>query len=212
MHIVNNTYATLSDSEWVERLPMTPPDSKLQEYFFNVKCAPMIRYISRSIFHADDKAYIMGEFYEFVSENNWSILKKWKNKENASLFSYLSRCATNYFMNKAIAEQRRQSIEVLPTTPEIVAYTSQLYDDETCEQLPVWQAFNKLSERNQAILRLLVIEDNQVMAVADKLWKYIGSKSDYSQLSEKRIQGTISMAKQRAQLALMEELKTLTAN
>lgn len=212
MRIINNTYAALSDSEWVEKLPQTPPDSKLQEYFISVKCAPMIRYISRSIFHADDNAYIMGEFYEFVSEDNWSILKKWKNKDNASLFSYLSRCATNHFMNKAIAEQRRQSIEVLPATPEIVAYTSQLYDDETCEQLPVWQAFEKLSERDQALLRLLVIEDNQIMAVADKLWKYISSKSDYSQLSEKRIQGTISMAKHRAQLAFMEQLKMLAAN
>lgn len=73
----------------------------------------------------------------------------------------------------------------------------------------VWQAFNMLNKRDQEVLRLLVIEGKRMLSVAEYLWTFIDSKQDISQLTTKRIQGTISMVKQRAQLSLIEHLEKL---
>ena len=67
-----------------------------------------------------------------------------------------------------------------------------------------------LNERDREVLRLLVIEGFQMLTVAKELWKYVDSKQDISELSPKRIQGTISMIKHRAQLALLENLEKLS--
>ena len=67
-----------------------------------------------------------------------------------------------------------------------------------------------LNERDREVLRLLVIEGFQMLTVAKEIWKYVDSKQDLSELSPKRIQGTISMIKHRAQLALLENLEKLS--
>ena len=73
----------------------------------------------------------------------------------------------------------------------------------------MWQAYNMLNKRDQEVLRLLVIEGKRMLSVAEYLWGFINSKQDISQLSTKRIQGTISMVKQRAQLNLIEHLEKI---
>ena len=76
--------------------------------------------------------------------------------------------------------------------------------------MPIWKAYSMLNERDREVLRLLVIEGHQMLSVAKDLWKFVDSKQDVSQLPAKRIQGTISMIKHRAQLALLENLEKLS--
>ena len=76
--------------------------------------------------------------------------------------------------------------------------------------MPIWKAYDMLNERDREVLRLLVIEGFQMLTVAKEIWKYVDSKQDISELSPKRIQGTISMIKHRAQLALLENLEKLS--
>ncbi len=139
------------------------------------------------------------------------MLKKWEGRNGASLSSYIARCATNYFLQKEAAEKKRQENEIQASTPEILEQLASLaedYDDNE-EIPPVWQAFNMLNKRDQEVLRLLVIEGKRMLSVAEYLWTFIDSKQDISQLTTKRIQGTISMVKQRAQLSLIEHLEKL---
>lgn len=204
-------YSRLSDREWIEAITAPDADRRLQESFFQVKCGPTLRYISLRIYKCHESGHLAGELYEFLSDNNWSVLKKWEGRNGASLSSYIARCATNYFLQKEAAEKKRQENEIQASTPEILEQLASLaedYDDNE-EIPPVWQAFNMLNKRDQEVLRLLVIEGKRMLSVAEYLWTFIDSKQDISQLTTKRIQGTISMVKQRAQLSLIEHLDKL---
>ena len=204
-------YARLSDKEWVEALTAPDADHRLQEYFFRTKCGNALRYISLRIYKSNDYSLLAGELYEFLADNNWSVLQKWEGRNGASLSGYISRCATNYFLQKEITEKKRQENEIQASTPELLEQLASLADDydDQSEIPPVWQAYNMLNKRDPEVLRLLVIEGKRMLSVAEYLWGFINSKQDISQLSTKRIQGTISMVKQRAQLNLIEHLEKI---
>ena len=69
-----------------------------------------------------------------------------------------------------------------------------------------------LKERDQVILRQLVIDENDMMDAAPVIWPYINSTKELRELSQKHIQSTIAMAKHRSVLALVNNLKKLTSN
>ena len=207
---VDERFALMSDEEIIEKMITSVADEKLYRYFFYVRCAPFLRYISRRLYGSNDITILTGELFEFIANDDWAILRKWEKRNEASLFSYIARCATNHFVTKDIAERKRQDKETLATTPDIIEHLSSLADESETETLPIWKAYNMLNERDREVLRLLVIEENPVMSVAKELWRYVDCKQDICNLSPKRIQGTISMIKHRAQLALLENLEKLT--
>ena len=209
---IENSFALLSDEELVERMTAPDVDEKLHEYFFYVKCAPILKYLSKKFYGSCDITILTGELYEFIASNDWAVLRKWEKRNDASLFSYIARCATNYFINKENSEKKRQDKETLTSTPGIIEQISSFTEENEDESLPIWKAYNMLNERDREVLRLLVIEGCQMLTVAKELWKYVDSKQDISELSPKRIQGTISMIKHRAQLALLENLEKLNRN
>lgn len=207
---IENSFALLSDEELVERMTAPDVDEKLHEYFFYVKCAPILKYLSKKLYGSCDITILTGELYEFIASNDWAVLRKWEKRNEASLFSYIARCATNYFINKENSEKKRQDKETLTSTPGIIEQISSFTEENEDESLPIWKAYNMLNERDREVLRLLVIEGFQMLTVAKEIWKYVDSKQDISELSPKRIQGTISMIKHRAQLALLENLEKLS--
>lgn len=207
---IENSFALLSDEELVERMTAPDVDEKLHEYFFYVKCAPILKYLSKKLYGSCDITILTGELYEFIASNDWAVLKKWEKRNEASLFSYIARCVTNYFINKENSEKKRQDKETLTSTPGIIEQISSFTEESEDESLPIWKAYDMLNERDREVLRLLVIEGFQMLTVAKEIWKYVDSKQDISELSPKRIQGTISMIKHRAQLALLENLEKLS--
>ncbi len=207
---IEKSFALLSDEEFVERMTAHDVDEKLHEYFFYVKCAPILKYLSKKLYGSCDITILTGELYEFIASNDWAVLRKWEKRNEASLFSYIARCATNYFINKENSEKKRQDKETLTSAPGIIEQISSFTEESEDESLPIWKAYNMLNERDREVLRLLVIEGFQMLTVAKELWKYVDSKQDISELSPKRIQGTISMIKHRAQLALLENLEKLS--
>lgn len=209
---IENSFALLSDEELVERMTAHDVDEKLHEYFFYVKCAPILKYLSKKLYGSCDITILTGELYEFIASNDWAVIRKWEKRNEASLFSYIARCATNYFINKENSEKKRQDKETLTSTPGIIEQISSFTEENEDESLPIWKAYDMLNERDREVLRLLVIEGFQMLTVAKELWKYVDSKQDISELSPKRIQGTISMIKHRAQLALLENLEKLSRN
>ena len=209
MFVEHNKYSRLNDHDWVEILMAIPPVEEAHKYFFNIKCATFLKYISAVIFGSECQRMLLGEFYEFLSKENWKVLRQFQKRNNASLNSYLSRCTINHFIAKKKAENRIyiNSIEQADIIEELNRFTQ----EEQEEMPPVWQAFERLNERDRTILRLLVIEGRNSLEVADEIWKFVKTKNRiWQELPAKRVQDTIAMLKRRALLSLSLELKEIS--
>ena len=207
-------YSHLSDTELIERLTATPVDEKLHNYFFTKKCRQFLRYISSNIYYCDSENELWGEFYEFLSKDNWAIMRNWKNRNGASLYTYLAYCTTNHFIHKKLAEKKEQEQFLVPSSQNMYEQLADFVEDEeeAVNTYPVREAFNMLSQRDQAILHALVIDEQSALDAAPAIWKYIKNNKPLEEMDPKRVQCTIAMAKHRAQLALLNNLKQITKN
>lgn len=207
-------YSKLSDQELIDGLLAKPIDEKLHNYFFTKKCRKFLNYISSSIYSHDNEEELLGEFYEFISKDDWKLLRKWENRNGASLYSYLAYCATNYFVQKQTVEKKRQELYV--NTPyclfeQLTDSIEEEQEEETGpDTLTIWKAFNMLNKRDQTILRKLVIDECSILEAAPEIWKYIRHNKPLEEMEHKRVQCTISMAKYRAQLLLLNNIKQIT--
>ena len=200
------SYTTLADSEWIKVLTTFPRDEKACNYFFNIKCRAFLKYIAGTLFDGDEPESLTGDFYEYLSNDDWHVLRLFSARNGASLGSYLSRCALNYFKAKKISQEKRRPvwIEQRGIMEELDCFTQ----EEESSNPPVWQAFSKLCKRDRDILRLLVIEEKSALEAADEIWPQVKSSiKEWRQLPVKRVQDTISMLKKRALLALTLELQ-----
>lgn len=208
MLLKNSRFALFSDKEWVEHLLAFPCEEDAHRYFFNVKCNSFLKYISQTLFGGSSVDYILGEFYEFLSNNDWAVLRMYKQRNDASLSSYLSRCTINHFMARKRGEDKKHFL--LMDSFDIVAELDRFTSDEEVENPPVWQAYSHLSLRDRTVLRLLVIEGKHSIDVADEIWPMVKSTNrEWRELPVKRVQDTIAIIKRRALLALQIELKRL---
>lgn len=201
-----NNYAQLDDYELIKCVMATPRIQEAHNYFFNVKCTPILNYISAALFNNEGGSSILGEFYEFVSADNWKVLRMFSKRNGASLSSYLSRCTINYFLAKKKKEEKykMESIDQLDIVKELDQFTQ----EEERKMPPVWLAYDQLNKRDQTVLMLLVIEEKSALEVAEIIWQYVNSKNkDWKALPAKRVQDTIAMLKRRALLSLSIELQ-----
>ena len=207
-------YSQLSDAELIERLTATPVDEKLHNYFFTKKCRQFLRYISSNIYYCESENELWGEFYEFLSKDNWAIMRNWKNRNGASLYTYLAYCTTNHFIHKKLAEKKEQEQFLVPSSQNMYEQLADFVEDEeeAVNTYPVREAFNMLSQRDQTILHALVIDEQSALDAAPAIWKYIKNNKPLEEMDPKRVQCTIAMAKHRAQLALLNNLKQITKN
>ena len=205
-------YNLLSDRELVDGLTAVPINNRLHEYFFKEKCRHFLSYISTTLYNEENFDVLIGELYEFLSNNNWKILKMWEGKNGCSLNSYLASCSMRYFTGKLKAEKQRRDLEVTPSFDEIGAIVNSFIADDDTEYLPVWEAYRMLNDRDRLVLRLLVIDDADTMQAARLIWPYINSSRDINELSPKHVRSLIAMSKHRALLTLLNNMNKLQAN
>ncbi|MBQ2127338.1 MAG: hypothetical protein II198_06730 [Bacteroidaceae bacterium] len=204
-------YSSLSDQELIERLTATPVDEKLHNYFFTKKCRQFLRYISSNIYHCESETELWGEFYEFLSKDNWAVVRNWKNRNGATLYTYLAYCTTNHFIHKKMAEKKEQEQLFVPSSQNMYEQLAGFVEEEEEVHIyPVREAFNMLNPRDQVILRMLVIDGSSALDAAPVIWKYIKNNKPLEEMDPKRVQCTIAMAKHRAQLALLNNLKQIS--
>lgn len=203
-------FSSLSDQELIERLTATPVDEQLHNYFFTRKCRQFLKYISLNICHCESEKQLWGEFYEFLSKDNWSVIRNWKNRNGATLYSYLAFCATNHFIHKRLAEKKEEQLFVTSSQTMYEQMAEVADEEDEIQVYPVKEAFNMLNLRDQVILRMLVIDGNSALEAAPVIWKYIKNSKPLEEMDPKRVQCTIAMAKHRAQLALLNNLKQIS--
>lgn len=209
----NDKYSQLNDQELIERLTATPVDEKLHSYFFTKKCKQFLRYISLNIYQCESEKQLWGEFYEFISKDNWAVMRNWKNRNGASLYTYLAYCATNHFIHKKLTEKKEQEQLFVPSSQGMYEQLAGFVEEEEeIETYPIREAFNMLSQRDQTILRALVIDGHSALEAAPVIWKHIKNKKNLDEMDPKRVQCTIAMAKHRAQLALLTNLREISKN
>lgn len=203
-------FSSLSDQELIERLTATPVDEQLHNYFFTRKCRQFLKYISLNICHCESEKQLWGEFYEFLSKDNWSVIRNWKNRNGATLYSYLAFCATNHFIHKRLAEKKEEQLFVTSSQTMYEQMAEVADEEDEIQAYPIKEAFNMLNLRDQVILRMLVIDGNSALEAAPVIWKYIKNSKPLEEMDPKRVQCTIAMAKHRAQLALLNNLKQIS--
>lgn len=205
-------YSLLSDQELIERLTATPVDEKLHRYFFTKKCTHFLKYISSNIYHCESEKELLGEFYEFISKDNWAVIRNWKNKNGATLYTYLAYCTTNHFIHRKAAEKKEQERLFVPLEQDVYEQMAKFVTEEDDEIMnyPVKEAFDMLNQRDQTVLRTLIIEGYSTLDAAPQIWKFIKNSKSLEEMDPKRVQCTIAMAKHRAQLALLNNLKQLS--
>ena len=200
-----SSYESFTDEEWVEKLLMLPPLQTLHRYFFKVKCFSFLQYIVCNILHIGSIEYILGEFYEFISRNNWNVLRKFRKDNNSSLFTYLSRCTVRYFLKAKLKEDRNAGISLDDDDVDLSSFVDSEEINEDNRQL--WRAFARLPERDRFLLKALVIDEKPAIEIAEDIWGYVDSRErDWRKLPPKRVQSTISMLKKRALCRLLKEM------
>lgn len=200
----------MNDNEFVEALTSLPMNEEVHKYFFYVKCKRILKYISCKLYGNNDYKMLVGELYEYISENNWQIIRNYKN--NSSLETYLSKCAFNYFLHKVQKENKRNEQEITISDYNLIQNEEFEEDNEQTDFQKVRIAYDLLNDRDKAIIQLLVIENNKVMDIVPVIWKYINTDINYNELPVTRVQNTISMTKQRAIKALANNYKRITNN
>ncbi len=201
-------FAQLSDEEWIQHLTTVPPEEEYHRYFFSVKCTPLLRYIAEALFGITDIAPLLGEFYELLSREEWHLLHNFRGINGASLNSYLSRCAVRHFVELKRKNCSNHNMLHNIDAPDIIEELNHFTPEEEKEMPPVWQAFERLSERDRIVLRCMVIDGMSALEAAPHIWRYVKSDNEnWEILPHKRVQDTIAMLKRRALLTLSLELK-----
>ncbi len=204
MFICNKKYDNYSDKQIIETLIKTPVEENFHKYFFYNRCAPILSFVSTSILHTDNKFDIVGEVYEFLSDNDWQILRNFAGKEDATLNTYLSSCIVNHFKTIRKREYNRTKAEVRLDIPDIYTELTKRSEekDESDIRGAAMQAYQLLEKKDQVVIKALVIDKKSALEAADEIWPHVCSDASWQDLPRKRVQDTIAMRKRRATLIL----------
>lgn len=192
-------YRNYTDKECIEALTGEPaPAPEFVKYFFYEKSKSMLQHISKSLYGNDEYRDLVSEYYIYLENNNWYVLRQFKHKNDASLISYLSRCTFNYFVD---AKEIRKHEQLLADSIEYI-YEDVDHDKERMFHA-ISIAYTLLKEPHKKTIELLVLKGMKSLDAADFLWKYTKHKDeDWRALPRKSVQDIIATKKQSACAAL----------
>ena len=121
-------------------------DQRTIKNFFFERCKPMLTYIGQYYLrHKFTPEELIGEFYEFLSANDWHKLRIFQY--SCSLNSYVTIIASRYF-------QHKRDKELLPLD-ENIALVKNLQDDRNGDAF-FMEDLNKIIQRLQPFDRFLI--------------------------------------------------------
>lgn len=196
-------FAEYTDQELINGLMALPVQEDLHLYFFSVSFRSVLSYNAMA-FKNWNPNELLGEFYEFVSKNNWYVLRKYKGE--GSLRGYLSVCFQRH-INKLMGYWE------IPFDIVSLDYINDheeeynLYAEPEEKRMPIEQALMQLKERDRLVIREIFYNGKSALEAAEVLWIYVkSSEKDWRKLPAKTVQNTISSLKLRALAALQAQL------
>lgn len=136
-------FDSLSDRELVELLLANDQDAI--EYVFFIRCNGMFAHIAYSVFQSQaQKEELVTDFYFYLSENDWSRLRKFEFK--ASLNTWLTVVAVRFFKKMRISQTKLVVVD-----PQLIVETRSNETDDydiinEMSRLELYQAINRLSK------------------------------------------------------------------
>lgn len=132
----------MTDKQIIEDLINGNPRA-IKEFFF-VRCKPMLIYIGQYYCqYKQTHEELIGEFYEFLSADNWHKLRIFKH--SCSLNSYIAIIASRYFQNKREKDllSLEENIALVKDIQESGVENSFVMDDinNIIEKLPTFDRF-----------------------------------------------------------------------
>lgn len=136
-------FDSLSDRELVELLLANDQDAI--EYVFFIRCNGMFAHIAYSVFQSQaQKEELVTDFYFYLSENDWSRLRKFEFK--ASLNTWLTVVAVRFFKKMRISQTKLVVVD-----PQLIVETQSNETDDydiinEMSRLELYQAIDRLSK------------------------------------------------------------------
>lgn len=193
-------YKDYTDEEIIEMLLSDESNEDLIEYLFFIKLRNMFVYVSHFILPCCNYKELIGDFYVHLRANNWHILRQYKG--SASLYSYMSRCAINFFSYRRKLEEKYNA----QTQNDIPDMCDEIYSEEydlKCKAIKM--AYASLNRGDRDTIDLLIIKQKSALEAADTLWQYTKKKDlDWHNLPTKSVQDTIAMSKRKACFSLAQ--------
>ncbi len=148
-------------------------DQEAVDYFIGDFSHPILNYIYSNVLwlksNPDTYQDLSGDYYLFIAAPfaplaGWSKIKAYKGKNNAKLYSYVNKIASNYFRKKRneYGKYDKNHMRLL----EYVDYQTLLtYDYSTCDdsvertmsERLVMEAFSQLSDTDKRVLECLCV-------------------------------------------------------
>ncbi len=204
-------YSSMSDRELIDRILQTPKDEALQAYFYNILCLPILNFVSTQHFGNNRGEELLGEFYEFLSSNDWQVLRNYAGRENATLRSYITSCTLKYFMKcKKKARKEMLGITININHPDIIEEMNNITVEPADSTKPIMQAVERLPERDKQLITMLFFKKKSTLETAAVVWPLsYHVEKDWRKLPAKKVQDAISRMKSKALVVLCNEYNKL---
>lgn len=211
--------------EFVRRISLKekcPTSTEAQGYFLGDYSIPFLTVIAADLFHCGWED-IYGEYYEFISKENHETkipfykLTLFKGKNDSNLKSYTSTITSRYFSSQKKEEERRSKKNKIVSIDEGQTIKQDNYGGEVIDnpwfallidkstskdatmEISINNALNKLPEREQLIIKLMVMDDASGLEAFEDLAPYLNpSKLPLSEWSDKQKQDAMALLKGRA--------------
>lgn len=187
------------DKYVVERLIAN--DAEAIDEFFFIRCRGALTYIGQYFCQSKESAEnLIGEFYEYLSDNNWHKLRIFKY--SCSLNAYISVIATRYFQNKRDSRVSYYGNEPLPIKDNSV----EAQDGFT--QSDVERLIENMKPLDRFLLNRILIDGDKPGDVLEDA-KPLLSGEHLDSMNDKQYAGYIYTRYSRAKKRLQQQLISL---
>lgn len=205
-------------------------DKQSVHYFLGEFSIPFLDYIGGEIMKLEGcyindvlcfYTGISSEYYEFIGAKfidgkpTWhkvSLYKGIKNKgeKEARLYTYINTITVRHFINvkKKLDKNKEKSLDDMPESMSISilkeydGFDEISFEEDDTKYKELEAAWEKLPERDQLILKYLVVEDRNPLEIFDEMIQYVETTIPSEQYTRKQKQDAMSLMKRRAKLHL----------
>lgn len=214
---LENDLGLSANRELARRVSNNSPDAV--DFYISKLGKDIVEYISQTIMHRD----IFSDYYLFLSspytaDNSplWDKVTKYNGRNNCTLKTYTSNISCRHFCK--VAQKEKKEALLHSTMLEYMDYESLIKCDKSIDDSDsktiryMGKAYALLSQRDQIVLKCLVIDKVSSLDAFDILSEFINprprnnmsSVEVKASLSTKQKQDAVSLLKGRALLKLQE--------
>ncbi|MBO5824307.1 MAG: hypothetical protein J6Q93_05030 [Prevotella sp.] len=192
----------MTDKELIQRLIANDP--KTIYNFFFVRCRGMLSYVGAFYGCSGLPEELIGEFYEFLSADDWHKLRIFKH--TCSLNAYVSIIATRYFQRRRKHDLLSLDDDTVRIRPTATAAQSEgfLHDD-------ILAIASRMSPLDRMLICRILLDGDKPMDVLNDVREFI-PKDKLKTYTKKQLAAYVYTRYNRVKNALQQELTAMGYN